>query len=343
MNVALLGTAGVFLALALTTLIWAVAGRAVGRRHTVLVATWLCMALGATLVIFSFFPTSSAEGTVFGWSLGGAGAFVLLIWTGALRAARQAEPRDAKDMEIRRQDEQIARLTERLTMLGADCGPRIVPGRRKIDYRLTGNSRRRFGIIVGDIRLVTDVDVWVSSENTDMEMSRFYERSLSAIFRYGGARRDEAGHVIDDCVDAELSAKVAGRRPVVPGTAISTTSGELSRSNKVKYLIHVAAVSGEPGHGYRQVGNIALCAKNALAEAEGLPDVASVVLPLFGAGAAGADIQATVRAVSAVVAEHLERATARIRTVYLLAYTDAELAACSAVLNGMPELRPPSR
>jgi hypothetical protein len=136
MNVVLLSTAGVFLAIGLITLFWGVARRAAGQRHTVLVATWLCMALAATLVIFSFFPASLAEGTLFGISLGGAGAFVMLIWTSAIRASSEAESRDAQDMEIRRRDDEIARLTERLARLGVDHAPSIVPGCQKIDYRL---------------------------------------------------------------------------------------------------------------------------------------------------------------------------------------------------------------
>jgi transcriptional regulator with XRE-family HTH domain len=54
-------------------------------------------------------------------------------------------------------------------------------------------DNRRIGIITGSIRHVRDADIGVNSENTDMQMSRFEEYTISAIIRYDGARRDSAG------------------------------------------------------------------------------------------------------------------------------------------------------
>ena len=63
-----------------------------------MVFTWLCAALAATLVVFSMFPDSVVGGKVIGFTLGGAGAFVMLVWTAAIRAARVAGRRD--DLEL---------------------------------------------------------------------------------------------------------------------------------------------------------------------------------------------------------------------------------------------------
>ncbi len=84
--VVVVASAGLFLVLCLATLWWATRASSVGVRHTLFVFVWLCAALTATLVTFSLLPATTADGTVFGVTLGGAGAFVILVWTAALRA-----------------------------------------------------------------------------------------------------------------------------------------------------------------------------------------------------------------------------------------------------------------
>src|SRR5439155_17969068 len=76
-NLAPLGAAAVFLALSLATFWWGTQAAAIGHRHTVLVFTWLSAAISTTLIVFSMFPSSTADGQVLGVTLGGAGAFVL--------------------------------------------------------------------------------------------------------------------------------------------------------------------------------------------------------------------------------------------------------------------------
>jgi len=39
-------------------------------------------------------------------------------------------------------------------------------------------------MITGDIQNIKEIDVWVNSENTNMQMARHFERSISAIIRY---------------------------------------------------------------------------------------------------------------------------------------------------------------
>src|SRR5215204_2563325 len=58
-------------------------------------------------------------------------------------------------------------------------------------FRLVSQPAKRLSVITGDIRERRDIDVWVNSENTNMQMSRFYDRSLSAVIRYEGAEKDE--------------------------------------------------------------------------------------------------------------------------------------------------------
>lgn len=203
-----------------------------------------------------------------------------------------------------------------------------------------GAGDRRIGIITGSIRHVRDADIWVNSENTDMKMSRFEEYTISAIIRYDGARRDDAGHVIDDTIADELARKVAGGCPVAPGTAVTTGSGQLIFSNNVHHVIHVAAVYGEPGAGYRQIRDIGRCVTNALAEADRLPSGArptTILFPMLGMGQGGGDIEQTAPVLLGAAADYLTgMAESAIGTMWFLAHTYAELAACHGVLIGNP-------
>lgn len=206
-------------------------------------------------------------------------------------------------------------------------------------YRLTRPERAgcRVGIVTGDLRRIRCADVWVNPENTSMRMPRFEEYSISAIIRYEGALRDEAGHVVRDGIAVELSERVAGRVPVAPGTAIVTGPGELLRTNGVRYLVHVAAVHGEPGEGYRQITSIGRCVSQALAEVErlnaelagrGATPLGSVLFPLLGTGQGGGDPDATATALLGATLDYFTAAPASgrtVSTVYLLAYTDFEL------------------
>jgi hypothetical protein len=198
------------------------------------------------------------------------------------------------------------------------------------------------GVMPGSINRVRTADIWVNSENTEMQMARHNDFSVSAIIRYWGASRDLSGNVIDDVVADELSAKVGDARPVAPGTAVVTGSGALAASNNVRRVIHVAAVQGEPGAGFRQVQNVDLCVTNVLAEAERQatadPAVRSVLFPLLGTGtAAGSGVEATARSmITAAMAYLADRPRTPLRAIYFLAYTVAEQSILRQVVRTLP-------
>src|SRR5215475_10444289 len=100
----------------------------------------------------------------------------------------------------RRRPREVAETEVRLFRLVGELGPAC-----------------RIGVITGSIRRVRCADIWVNSENTDMEMSRFTDFSVSGIIRYWGARRDQAGRVTGDLIGDALRAAVGERRPVAPG------------------------------------------------------------------------------------------------------------------------------
>jgi len=196
----------------------------------------------------------------------------------------------------------------------------------------------RIEVVPGTIRRVRTADSWVNSENTDMEMARHNDFSVSGIIRYWGAIRDDTGRVIDDLISDELDAKVRGQRPVAPGTAVVTGAGALTETHQVRHIIHVAAVHGAPGAGYRQVHNVGWCVTNALTHAEGLAG-SSVLFPLLGTGVAGADIAATAEAMVTAAVDYLvDVPETRLRRILFLGYNQREHQALVTVLRNLPAL-----
>jgi nucleoside phosphorylase/O-acetyl-ADP-ribose deacetylase (regulator of RNase III) len=206
----------------------------------------------------------------------------------------------------------------------------LVPERR---------SPCRLGVVAGSIRRVRLAEAWVSSENTEMEMSRPTEFTISGIIRYWGARRDGSGRIADDTIARELAERVGPHRPVMPGAAFATGPGSLAESNNVRAIIHVASVQGEPGAGFRQVRNVGECVTNALARAEEL-GVASILFPLLGVASGHGDVRVTATTMITAAIDHLtDRPATALRAIYLLGYTRSELSTLTACLTDSPYLQ----
>jgi O-acetyl-ADP-ribose deacetylase (regulator of RNase III) len=208
--------------------------------------------------------------------------------------------------------------------------------RRYRVLELPGPPERFIGTVTGDIRRVRCAQVWVNSENTEMLMARVNEYAISSIIRYEGAVRDDAGQVTDDIIYGELNRKLSGRRPVPPGTAIVTGAGELARF-EVSHVVHVAAVQGEPGAGFRQVREVGRCVTNALAEVDKIaadPPPETILFPLLGTGQGGGELRPTIGALVGSVIDYFTMTPrTRITTAYFLAYSDIELSECEALLR----------
>jgi transcriptional regulator with XRE-family HTH domain len=219
-----------------------------------------------------------------------------------------------------------------------------VPETIRFIYRLceglAAEGGRRIGIVTGELRRIRHVDIWINSENTDMKMSRIEDYTISAIIRYQGARRDAAGHVVEDTIANELARAASGICPVAAGTAIRTGSGQLATTHNVRAIIHVAAVHGEPGAGYRQIRYVGQCVTNALTEIDRMPgydqDV-TVLFPMLGTGQGGGDIAHTAAVLVGAAADYLAATpVTRVSTVWFLAHRYDELAALQEVLAGNP-------
>lgn len=244
-------------------------------------------------------------------------------------------------------DSDLARLVDELRRTAPSLSGQPSNGFRVFtEPRLFRSARApespcRIGVMTGTIRRVRSADVWVNSENTDMEMARITEFSVSAIIRYWGSIRDGSGRVVDDVVAAELARRVGAERPVTPGTVVATGSGELSASNNVRHILHVAAVQGEPGAGYRQVRDINSCVANVLVQCEQLasadPHVRSILFPLLGTGMAGGHVPDTALAMLLAMLDYVAgHPSTALRTIYLLASTEPEYLAIREVLAALP-------
>ncbi len=240
----------------------------------------------------------------------------------------------------------ISQLIEELRRTIPALGRRVKPDPVQdanlslFHYTRAATSACRIGVATGTIRRVRSADMWVNSENTDMQMARHAEFSVSAIIRYWGSIRDESGRVVDDRIADELSRRVS-HPPVTAGTAVVTGAGSLLASNNVRHIIHVAAVQGEPGAGFRQVHNIGLCVTNALDQAEKLaerdPAVRTVLIPPLGTGTGGAAIEPTLRTMLFAALDHLEqRPDTLLRGIYFLAYDEREKLAFDDILRTLP-------
>jgi O-acetyl-ADP-ribose deacetylase (regulator of RNase III) len=213
-------------------------------------------------------------------------------------------------------------------------------------FEIPDAGRRTVGIVGGNLRNVNlfgelvehPIEVWVNSENINMQMARPYEGAVSATIRYLGARKDRAGTIVQDLIADELSAVMGSRQLVNPGEVVSTGAGRLQRSHRVKRIYHVASVYGVVGTGFHSIANAEQCITNALArldwetssppaageEADDLAlgiELESILFPLLGAGTAKADVLSAARKqVEAAIAYMRSRAKwTKVRRVYFLA------------------------
>jgi O-acetyl-ADP-ribose deacetylase (regulator of RNase III) len=209
---------------------------------------------------------------------------------------------------------------------------RAIETREEKLYGVAGAPGKQIGYITGNIKYINNVDIWVNSENANMQMARHYEQSISATIRYEGATKDANGYVADDLIAKDLR-KVTRGRDCLPGNIIVTTSGELEKSNHVKKIFHAAAVIGEPGSGYRLINNIAQCVRNALkkADSEELAPVEphSILFPLMGTGTTRSSAQEVANKLVDEAVEYIKQnPQSRINKIYFLAYTEQDREMC---------------
>lgn len=200
-------------------------------------------------------------------------------------------------------------------------------------FKLVNVPGKEIGYITGNIKKIKNVDIWVNSENTNMEMARPFERSISATIRYAGAKKDRAGFVVEDTIADDLK-RIMNGRDAKPGAVIPTTSGELKRTNNVKWVFHAASVVGQPGEGYKPINNIADCIYEALNlvdvdEELANEDLKSIIFPLMGTGTTKLSAQGIADSlIDAALAYVEENPNSRINKIYFLVYNEQDREIC---------------
>jgi O-acetyl-ADP-ribose deacetylase (regulator of RNase III) len=332
----------VILAFAIASLViglvlWLKFGRpGTARTQAAVPIIWLFLAGWPVLLIFSFFPSSTIDAKVKGITATGAIAAFLVVWWWGTRANRSGVQVDEVQRESAGLRAQVQQLHTLLAGTGGASGSAPIDELKLYKYRPKGVKVREFGVVTGSVERVRFADVWVSSENTDMQMASFYDRSLSGTIRYLGAHKRN-GKLVDDAISTELEQKLGDAVTMSPASVLVTGSGYLQETNRVSRIFHVAAVYGQPGVGYRQINAVGPCMYNALERfdqevAAGLA-AQSLLIPIFGGGQARADLRSTVRTCLLAAVDYLKtHPQSRVRQLYLLAYTEAELAAYQAVL-----------
>jgi len=314
------------------------------RTNTSAALSWLLIALFPVFLIFSFFPESVVEGKLLNFQFGGAAAaFAFIWWYGTKRTLDGVNADNLLATNTQLKDE-LVDVKGKLADAQSGDGTAVRRAKplqitEKYHYKIKGQNAQ-VGLITGDIRNVKDVDIWVNSENTNMEMARFYENSISGIIRYMGARKDGVGNVKEDLIAEMLGREVGNNIVVQAATVLATGAGELERSNGVKKILHAAAVHGQVGIGYQPIGNIQQCVGNALAKADSLNEnLTSILLPLFATGMAEGDSGSiSARLINEAVNYLQATSNSKLKDIYFLAYTDEELEDCLKVLDNHANL-----
>jgi O-acetyl-ADP-ribose deacetylase (regulator of RNase III) len=234
---------------------------------------------------------------------------------------------------------------EVLDDLRVEVRPKKLTKKETFMYQLVNVPGKQIGMITGDIQNIDEIDAWVNSENTNMQMARPFERSISAIIRYLGAKKDFAGRVTNDLIADELRA-LAGTSDVPPGVVIPTGSGELQKSHNVKKIFHAAAVYGQPGRGYTPITDVNVCIRNALKLIDS-PDLAnddirSILFPLMGTGTTQLSALGIANLlIDSAVAYLEENPGSKVEKIYFLAYNEQDLKLCKHIFINDPRIATP--
>lgn len=299
---------------------------------------WLMMALCPVFLLFSVFPGGNLSGTIMGFSVTGAiGAFLFIWWYGNNKTLGAYKIDDLRGDIAKLQGEKTSLQNQLAGTAGAGASRKKaqpISVNETFSYTLANKKDRKIALTTGDIMQCECGDIWVSSENTNMQMARYFDQSVSSAIRYYGAKLKPNGDVVEDVIAAEVKQQLGDATSVQPATVIATGSGELERTNKVKKIFHVASVIGQARKGYRPIESIEECVTNALKTAEKFPHCKTILFPLLGTGTAKEDVRTTADKLFRRAISFLEKnASTKIESVYFLIYTDEQLEICQALLD----------
>jgi O-acetyl-ADP-ribose deacetylase (regulator of RNase III) len=235
------------------------------------------------------------------------------------------------------------------------------------------NGTCNLHVASGDIARVRGIDVLVNSENNYMQMARFFEsRTVSSMLRRRGARIRDGKY--DDTIQHELDWQLRDRgRPVQAAEVFATSAGgpnsDLSKVNKARYILHVAAVQAVDAEStviqYKQPDQIEACVRASLSklleinnlsgvisppgsyqreEQEQLAKqeqgiVRSIIFPLFGTGQGGSAPADVVEPMLSAITGFLDDSdnvelTSVLTDIYISAFKEQDVNVLTEILRG---------
>lgn len=247
-------------------------------------------------------------------------------------------------LERRQQDSPVYKHLPELRVTAAASGRArsIIPETRRYDYSVAGADGVSLGLVTGSLDQVRGIDVWVNSENRNMQMARYHDQSISGAIRWLGARKVQyTDEVLEDTIALALAEVMNGKSEVQAGVVIPTTSGQLQESHGVKRVFHAAVVEGRAGKGYRLVPGAEACVTRALEllgefEEEGLE---SILFPLIGTGGGGAAIEQVLNGMVTSSLRHVRSDTGTaVKSIHILIPHAEALEVGLALLDGVDGL-----
>ncbi|HEY2232758.1 MAG TPA: macro domain-containing protein [Candidatus Angelobacter sp.] len=263
--------------------------------------------------------------------------FVFTWWFGTKKSLEAVNLDDLTN-RLRGLQDDLQRCQEGKSGNGQERKVTVLTETQVFAYSIKKCPRKSIALVTGNIQGIKCAHIWVNSENTNMQMARYFERSISGTVRYHGAIRDKYGDVVDDVIFKELTNQMAGKNAVQPATVLVTGAGNLEQSHRVKKIFHVAAVRGQVGSGYQPIDNIESCVSNALdaTRTSEFSSCKSILFPLLGTGTAKANLaEVATKLLTAAIGFLESTEDTSIETVYFLTWTDRELAVCRGVLDGL--------
>ena len=221
---------------------------------------------------------------------------------------------------------------------GAAAPSRRVLEKTVTEFAVVARPATRLGVVTGDRQFLDVGDIWVNSENTNMQMDRFFGRSTSATIRYLGAEKHAVSkRVTHDVIADELAAIMAGETEVEPATVIATGAGQLEPENGVRRIFHVASVIGQPREGYHPIERLERCVLNALDLADSSEHRAlglkSIVMPVLGTGPGGGDYEEHARLFVDAARRYVETTDTALEQIYFYAWSERHREILTAVLT----------
>jgi len=209
-------------------------------------------------------------------------------------------------------------------------------------FHLQEDPSRLIKVQTGDVRYIKNIDVVVISENTDLQLARFFDPSVSGTVRYLDAERGVGGRVLNDALDAKLKALIQQENvtlPVWPGTVIVMPTTGLSQQG-IRYLFMAATVRGEGvGSGYSAVGQseVENCIRECFQRFDELAQekqIRSILFPVFGAGTAKQDPEQAVGFLLPIIVEAMKR-TPSCKEAHVLAWVESHRLALRKVASSL--------